>query len=105
MKKWYQIEAKADRVAEIMIYDIIGKDPWTGEGVKLRLDRGFLMQGTDHDVGLAEAARDQHRRTANVLASCDLLDGRLYVLTLEQARRNHATGFTDRVFHGLSPGC
>jgi ATP-dependent Clp endopeptidase proteolytic subunit ClpP len=32
MKKWYKIEAKADK-AEIWIYEAIGEDIWTGGGV------------------------------------------------------------------------
>lgn len=32
MKNWYRIEAKG-QTGEILIYDAIGIDPWTGEGV------------------------------------------------------------------------
>ncbi len=37
MRTWYRIESQADpSVAELTIYDVIGTDPWTGEGVSAK---------------------------------------------------------------------
>jgi ATP-dependent Clp endopeptidase proteolytic subunit ClpP len=42
MKRWFTMKLNDNETGEIMIYDMIGKDPWTGEG----------MDATDFDTEL-----------------------------------------------------
>jgi len=41
MKPWYEINAKTDKEADILIYEQIGTDPWTGEGIGAKQ---FIME-------------------------------------------------------------
>lgn len=90
-RNWFRIENKADAdTAEVYIYDVIGTDPWTGEGVgaakfvedlnkitQSKIDVHFNTPGGDVGEGIAiyQALKDHDAEVTSIVDSFALSCG------------------------------